>query len=593
MAHCAIVFSGLLAWTLVAAVLAGAEVSCGGHAAENCAGCPRGNGPGWCNGDCEWSWPTENCVPKGTAGQAPNAGAVQPHAVALPGFGPRPPHLIPLSGGPIFVSGGPHLVALKPGLDHIDPLSLMLGNLGQIVAQSTARQFPGQPVSLPGRALSPLMNPIQSLMKAIGDASGHLGEASDFNVSDKEDLFQIAAHLPGHKLDQEGRGSDPLAVRVLDRHVVVKGRHVNGNMMFEFQRSFKLPHRANVSAISVDYSTTSGKLVISLPKRPRLEGEEDEDLTKPAPEGAVPVPFADLQDSLNRFFGEGERLGGQGNLRRSAKAPDPQRVQELFTDVVDKPHRARTVSARVEDDNTTYLGCFAESELPAERIELEVPPADHFSALRQAAEARLEPPNSKDQEAARFFAVALSSASSPTLGASFAFSVSPHMPPHFGTEGCGRQCSNMRGEAEERWCGCSPSSKEPIDGCPGDSGRRFAAYLLPREDGTRASLPRSRPVWHLGADADGSPTLEVLAPPGRKLKQDAGKLFVVKDDRPDARNTTDAAEPASSDPLAHVGVPVDLSEHDCSLLDGGGQLKCRLKEERVKEIPVHYTKDEL
>ena len=29
-------------------------VSCGGHDAGTCANCPQGNGPNWCNGDCQW-----------------------------------------------------------------------------------------------------------------------------------------------------------------------------------------------------------------------------------------------------------------------------------------------------------------------------------------------------------------------------------------------------------------------------------------------------------------------------------------------------------------------------------------------------------
>lgn len=30
-------------------------VDCGGHQAPTCAGCPKGQGSKWCNGDCEWS----------------------------------------------------------------------------------------------------------------------------------------------------------------------------------------------------------------------------------------------------------------------------------------------------------------------------------------------------------------------------------------------------------------------------------------------------------------------------------------------------------------------------------------------------------
>lgn len=40
----------------------GSEVSCGGHKARCCAGCPRGNGESWCNGECEWR--SNGCYPR-------------------------------------------------------------------------------------------------------------------------------------------------------------------------------------------------------------------------------------------------------------------------------------------------------------------------------------------------------------------------------------------------------------------------------------------------------------------------------------------------------------------------------------------------
>lgn len=32
----------------------GSDVTCGGHHAPTCAGCPQGHGAGWCNADCTW-----------------------------------------------------------------------------------------------------------------------------------------------------------------------------------------------------------------------------------------------------------------------------------------------------------------------------------------------------------------------------------------------------------------------------------------------------------------------------------------------------------------------------------------------------------
>lgn len=453
---------------------------------------------------------------------------------------------------------------------------------------------------------------MKSLLASLGDLSGHLGEVTDFNVSDTEEQFLITAHLPGHKMDQMGRGSDPLAVFKVGESIVVKGRHTNGRVMFEFQRSFRIPLRARGSDVIVEYSTTSGKLVVRIAKRPRLDGEEDDYKLAERP-GAQPTAFPELQRSLSEFFGEGQRLGGQGNLRSSAAPPDPQRVQDLFSSVVEEPHRAHTVSARVKDDNTTYLGCFGEDELPTNRTGLQVPSTGQYSGLKQLARGALDPRGD------RFFAVALHP--QPSAGVASAFAASPHMPPRFGTGRCGRPCLYETDGLEPHWCGCTLGAPREADGCPAGLGPRFAVYLLPLQDGLRARLPRSRPVWQLGEDADGTPTLEVHAPPGRKLKQDAGRLLVVKDERHSSSSDHSGDEPpkasatssgstsggartadgaaaggtavAPSDHLGHVGVPVDLSEHDCAFSEGGSQMKCRLKEERVKEIPVHYTKDEL
>lgn len=50
---CTRVLLPLLALTAVPT--ATAEVFCGGHHAEDCAGCPQGNGASWCNGECKWA----------------------------------------------------------------------------------------------------------------------------------------------------------------------------------------------------------------------------------------------------------------------------------------------------------------------------------------------------------------------------------------------------------------------------------------------------------------------------------------------------------------------------------------------------------
>ena len=39
-----------------------ASVNCGGHNAKSCDLCPQGNGAGWCNGQCEWSTASNECI---------------------------------------------------------------------------------------------------------------------------------------------------------------------------------------------------------------------------------------------------------------------------------------------------------------------------------------------------------------------------------------------------------------------------------------------------------------------------------------------------------------------------------------------------
>ena len=41
-------------------------VSCGGHSATSCSLCPQGNGELWCNGECAWCNPKQDCMSKNT-----------------------------------------------------------------------------------------------------------------------------------------------------------------------------------------------------------------------------------------------------------------------------------------------------------------------------------------------------------------------------------------------------------------------------------------------------------------------------------------------------------------------------------------------
>lgn len=641
--------------------------------------------------------------------------------------------------------------ATAPGhrdFDPVDPLHLAIASSKSVIAQQ-AHRIPGQPVAaqhmriplggmlpfgMPGMPLQlvgrgqqqlplsfpvaggqmmlPSLAQIQMMMNNMQAVSGGIiGEAEHFLVEDTEAGMLITADLPHHQLGDAG--NDPLTVQIIGRTLVVKGTHVvkqpgGGAMHMSFQRSFHIPSRAAVSMTEVTYSGKSGKLVISIPAR--LVGEkEDADEKENAQKRFAGSdakgkedPFSELEENLRRFFGDSAlasapaRKDGflSGNIEAGA-APKPEHVVDLFEKVVEQPLQSQTLAGRTLSDNSRYLGCFAEDELPArnsrtkvpesgtysemkaraegwrpsegdrKHVEVDVinaspepvevrprgaPPEENSSSLkgspgagkptlrrmtfksgdtvewRRAGGGRVEktelvfpgllraiwdgPPNSTvgdgheeiaetlDHDRQQFFAIARSMgkqlATDPPLtvsgrGAGFVFSGIPHMPPKFGSVECGMRCIDG-----EHWCGCDPTADQDIFVCP-QGQRRYAVYQLPGEDGAAASPPRSRAIWHLGKGSDGKPVLEVHAPPGRLLKEEKGRLYVVRNS-----STAEAghgllteAEDMEDDHLAHVGVPLDLADQDCKMADDESSISCRLQENHVKQVPVQYLSDEL
>merc|ERR1719171_2727621 len=180
----------------------------------------------------------------------------------------------------------------------------------------------------PGGARPPL--PIQALFNEIsgmGGPGGFMGGPAglmgmdmndDFQIEDTDEHFKLVAHLPGHRLG--GEGNNPLSVKVVGRSLMVKGKKVEGPMTSMFQRSFPIPPYAVAKKISVDYSTTSGKLVINLPKIPKAERTEEEkgaeedgaqelDGMLPMEMGgfgmpleALPAPFLELERAMGQLI---------------------------------------------------------------------------------------------------------------------------------------------------------------------------------------------------------------------------------------------------------------------------------------------------
>merc|ERR1712048_1454064 len=88
------------------------------------------------------------------------------------------------------------------------------------------------------------------------------------------------------------------------------GLKIEGPMQSSFQRSFSIPCTAEEAKINVEFSTTTGKLIVTVPKRQKREGETDEECEQNAMKSAMAAateqdedPFAGIDDILGRSFG--------------------------------------------------------------------------------------------------------------------------------------------------------------------------------------------------------------------------------------------------------------------------------------------------
>merc|ERR1712232_1379303 len=81
------------------------------------------------------------------------------------------------------------------------------------------------------------------------------GRSDLFEVSVSGGHFQIRAALPGYKMhsDAEDESDQPLRVDVVGRSLVLRGWQASEHAVSSFQRSFRLPRAADVSAIHVAY----------------------------------------------------------------------------------------------------------------------------------------------------------------------------------------------------------------------------------------------------------------------------------------------------------------------------------------------------
>jgi len=155
---------------------------------------------------------------------------------------------------------------------------------------------------------------------------------------------------------------------------------VNPPMILEFQRTFKMPQRVALSRIRVDYSTTTGKLIITVPSRLVTEGEEDVEEEKARSSVGNPTSgvFADIEGKLPQFFKDREKVLKPELGFLPAKKDKEKEMADLLSNF-----EKQFTQHEVKEDNTTYLGCFSDSDLPPDKVK--VPEIGAYAEMKARA----------------------------------------------------------------------------------------------------------------------------------------------------------------------------------------------------------------
>lgn len=527
-----------------------------------------------------------------------------------------------------------------PVLRDIDPLALLLDNMRPIAAQQAAQVsfLPrgGAPAADVLAGTVPLPVQAASIFQAIGDASGVLGEAGHFQIEESADGMRITAPLPGHRLGTGGpRGKHPLHVRVVNRTLIVKGAHETPPVVKEFQRSFHLPKRAVLSGIQVDYSTSSEKLVITVPMRLAADGqaEADEEDESPWLENSDKSErFADVEESMRKFFEDSSRLSlgaPPGASLRGRPAKRAEEVLGLFDQIVARGVEHEEVAAvTMFDPSEVYI--LESVGAPGRYLNVGGAQTRDGAGIQvwsnpEAAETRwriMEQPglmfNIENVNAEREFVniaehpeedgswkvhlsqnhLSLTSLWHITQTATGAFT--------FESELADGKYLNLLAEANgsaadgalvRLWGSQANTSQWRIfkeTAARKDNVTRWAPGKAAREEALQRG--RERAVWHLGEDEDGSPMLEVHAPSGEGLRHESGRLLAVPTlpSLPGGEDGGPSSAPAPQTEVGtNVGVPLALSERDCDASPDRSAMRCRLPKSHVREVPVRWTKDEL
>jgi len=387
-----------------------------------------------------------------------------------------------------------------------------------------------------------------------------------------------------------------------------------------------------LSGIQVEYSTSSGKLVITIPMRLAADAQAEADEEEESPwaensdksevEDALVLEqrFADVEVNMRKFFEDSSRLS-QGAPRgvslRGRPARQAEDVLGLFDQLVARGMGHEEVAAvTMFDPSEVYM--LESVAAPGRYLNIAGAPTHgagiQVSSNPEAAETRwriIEQPGQMFNiesvvDEKEFVNINGKLGGSIEEDGSWSVQLSEdhlgltslwHMTQTatgaftFESELADGQYLNLLAEANgsaangalvRLWGSQANTSQWRIfkeTAARRDNATRWAPGEAARED----PLPRGREraVWHLGEDEDGRPTLEVQAPSGQGLRHEAGRLLAVNQTSPQAEAGTS------------VGVPLGISEQDCAASPDGSAMRCHLPRSRVRELPVRWTRDEL
>eukprot|EP00933_Yihiella_yeosuensis_P005782 TRINITY_DN11036_c0_g1_i1.p1 TRINITY_DN11036_c0_g1~~TRINITY_DN11036_c0_g1_i1.p1 ORF type:complete len:561 (-),score=127.50 TRINITY_DN11036_c0_g1_i1:187-1833(-) len=216
--------------------------------------------------------------------------------------------------------GGPALIQKQKPMELMNLLDQFDG-LDRMLMQKVADAHTGlSGRGLPGIAGFPGLGMSPESFQVKTDSQGH---------------FRVRAHLPGYKVHSDGAtadGDQPLAVNIVGRSLLIKGRQENGHVTTQFQRAFNLPSFADKAKVSVSYKKAEGELLVDVPPLPGWEKNKKD--SQENDEGMMSFSLGSNNDDFPGIMAGADSLS-LGQSRPRLRGPDngKNNVDDLFKDV--------------------------------------------------------------------------------------------------------------------------------------------------------------------------------------------------------------------------------------------------------------------